>query len=71
MSTEVETWVRVTPGQEYIKLTIYQGKIVGALLIGDTELEETFENLILNRLDVSSFGIHLLDPSIDIGDYFD
>ena len=43
----------------------------GALLIGDTDLEETFENLILNQLDLSAYGEDLLDPNIDIEDYFD
>jgi hypothetical protein len=38
---------------------------------GDTELEETLENLILNQIDVMPFGTDLLDPAIDIGDYFD
>lgn len=68
---ELELWIRVTPGKEYIKVVVYKGKIVGALLIGDTEMEETFENLIFNALDVSRYGIHLLDPDIDINDYFD
>lgn len=67
----LEIWLRVTPGREYIKLTVYRGKLVGALLIGDTDLEEVCENLILNALDVSSIGIGLLDPDVDIGDYFD
>lgn len=69
--TETEIWVRVTPQQEYIKLVVHRGKIVGALLIGDTDLEEVFENLILNALDVSGIGIGLLNPDIDIADYFD
>ena len=43
----------------------------GALLVGETDLEETFENLILNQMDLSAFGVDLLDPSIDIEDYFD
>lgn len=69
---EVEIWVRVSPGIEYIKLVVWRGKyIVGALLIGDTELDEVFENLIMNQIDVSPFGIDLLRPDIDIGDYFD
>ena len=34
-------------------------------------LQETFENLILNQLDLSRFGESLLDPNIDIEDYFD
>ena len=41
------------------------------MLLGDTDLEETFENLILNRFDVSCFGDRLLDPDIDLEDYFD
>ena len=40
-------------------------------MIGDTDLEETFENLILNQLDVSHIEEHLLEPGIDIDDYFD
>jgi len=43
----------------------------GAILIGDTGLEETFENLILNQVDLSSYGEDLLNPDIDIEDYFD
>ena len=67
----VEIWTRITPGQEYIKLTVVSGRVVGALLIGDTDLEEMLENLILNKLDVSRLGIGLLDPDVDIEDYFD
>ena len=48
-----------------------EGMMQGALLIGDTDLEETFENLILNQLDLSAYGEDLLDPNIDIEDYFD
>jgi hypothetical protein len=59
-------------------------RVVGAVLIGETDLEETFENLIMNGfimlellathskgIDVSALGVHLLDPDIDIEDYFD
>jgi len=34
-------------------------------------MEETIENLILNQLDVSRYGENLLNPDIDIDDYFD
>lgn len=47
------------------------GRMQGALLIGDTDLEETFENLIVDQLDISSIGEDLLNPNIDISDYFD
>ena len=61
----------MTEGVEYIKLIVMRGKLIGAMLIGDTELEETMENLILNKVDLSRISINLLDPSIDIEDYFD
>lgn len=45
--------------------------MVGAVLIGETDLEETFENLILNQMDLTPYGEELLNPNIDIEDYFD
>ena len=33
--------------------------------------QETFENLILNQMDLTQFGEELLNPDIDIEDYFD
>jgi NAD(P)H-nitrite reductase large subunit len=56
---------------EFIKVIMKDGRMCGAILIGNTNLEETFENLILNQMDLSAFGESLLDPSIDIEDYFD
>ena len=47
------------------------GRMQGAILIGDTDLEETFENLILNQTDLSAYGADLLDSGVDIEDYFD
>jgi len=63
--------VRVTPGKEYVKVVMQNGRMQGAVLIGETDLEETFENLILNQMDLSDYGEHLLDPDVDIEDYFD
>ena len=54
-----------------ISYCIRDGRMQGALLVGETDLEETFENLILNQMDLSAFGVDLLDPNIDIEDYFD
>ena len=70
-NSEVEIWTRVTPDDHYIKAVVLRGRVVGALLVGDTGLEEVFENLILNRMDVSHIGVHLLDPALDLEDYFD
>ena len=68
---ELEIWLRCTAGVEYVKVIVLAGRVVGAMLIGETGLEEVMENLILNRFDVSSLGVGLLDPEIDIEDYFD
>ncbi|XP_076246574.1 pyridine nucleotide-disulfide oxidoreductase domain 1 [Calliopsis andreniformis] len=66
-----EILLRMTKGKEYIKLILEDGKMQGAVLIGDTDLEEMCENLILNQLDLSIYGEDLLNPDIDIEDYFD
>ncbi|PIK33860.1 putative pyridine nucleotide-disulfide oxidoreductase domain-containing protein 1 isoform X2 [Apostichopus japonicus] len=66
-----EILLRMTKGVEYIKVILKDGRMQGAILIGETDLEETFENLILNQLDLSRYGEDLLDPGIDIDDYFD
>jgi len=71
LENNYEVLLRVTPGVEYVKTVMKGGKMQGAILIGDTDLEETFENLILNQLDLSSYGEELLNPDIDIEDYFD
>lgn len=68
---DVEIWTRVTPGKEYVKVTVLGGRMVGALLIGDTGLEEVCENLIMNALDISAYGIHILNPDLDLEDFFD
>ena len=44
----VQVQVRVTPGVEYVKLVLLRGRVVGAMLIGDTGLDETLENLIMS-----------------------
>ena len=69
---DYEVLLRMTKGKEYIKCIMSKdGRMQGSILIGETDLEETFENLILNQMDLSSYGVDLLDPNIDIEDYFD
>lgn len=53
------------------QVVLHGGRMVGAVLIGETDLEETFENLILNQMDLTPYGEDLLNPNIDIEDYFD
>jgi hypothetical protein len=70
----VEVLLRVTPGEEFIQVVVVGGRVVGALLLGDTDLEETMENLILNGLDVrgpSGDAMNLLDPEVDLEGFFD
>jgi len=55
----------------FIRVVTYKGKVVGAVLVGETNLEETFENLIQDKIDVSHLESNLLDPDVDIEDYFD
>ncbi|XP_049891795.1 pyridine nucleotide-disulfide oxidoreductase domain-containing protein 1 isoform X1 [Epinephelus moara] len=71
MGPDHELLVRCTKGQEYIKVVLSGGRMVGAVLMGETDLEETFENLILNQMDLTRYGEELLNPDIDIEDYFD
>jgi pyridine nucleotide-disulfide oxidoreductase domain-containing protein 1 len=71
LGNKYEVLVRITPEQEYVKFVLVDGKLQGAILVGDTGLEETVENLILNQLDVTPYGDDLLNPDIDIEDYFD
>ncbi|CAM9199232.1 unnamed protein product [Hapterophycus canaliculatus] len=47
------------------------GRVIGAMLIGDTGLEETFENLIFSGTDVSTIGDDLLSHRVDIEGFFD
>nr|CAB3265338.1 pyridine nucleotide-disulfide oxidoreductase domain-containing protein 1-like [Phallusia mammillata] len=70
-SQGLEFLLRTTPGEEYIKVVMLNGRMQGAVLIGETDLEETFENLILNEIDLSMLGEDLLNPDVDITDYFD
>ncbi|XP_018007351.1 pyridine nucleotide-disulfide oxidoreductase domain-containing protein 1 [Hyalella azteca] len=71
LDSKYDILLRMTPGLEYVKVVLKEGRMQGALLIGDTDLEETFENLILNQMDLSAYGEDLLDPDVDIEDYFD
>lgn len=71
LGVDHELLVRCTKGMEYVKVVLSRGRMMGAVLIGETDLEETFENLILNQMDLSSYGEELLNPDIDIEDYFD
>ena len=71
VSDGAELWYRLRPLRDMVKVVVQDRRVVGAMLIGDTDLEETLENLILNGTDVSHVGLQLLDPDFDVEDYFD
>ncbi|KAG7301681.1 hypothetical protein JYU34_014656 [Plutella xylostella] len=71
LGTDYEILLRTTPGMEYIKFVLQNGRLQGAILIGETDLEEMCENLILDQIDLTPFGDDILNPDIDIDDYFD
>ena len=71
LGNDYELLVRCTKGIEYVKVVLHRGRMCGAVLIGETDLEETFENLILNQMDLTAIKDLLLNPDIDIEDYFD
>lgn len=59
------------PNRSFVRVVLKDGKIKGAICIGDTGLEETLENLIMDGIDVSCFGPDILDPECDLDDIFD
>ncbi|XP_020810366.1 pyridine nucleotide-disulfide oxidoreductase domain-containing protein 1 [Drosophila serrata] len=71
LGQDYEILVRCTRNKEYIKFVLQNGRLRGAILIGDTDLAETCENLILNGIDLEPFGDDILNPDIDIEDFFD
>ncbi|CAG5009751.1 unnamed protein product [Parnassius apollo] len=71
LGNDYEILLRTTPNVEYIKFVLQNGRLQGAILIGETDLEEMCENLILDQIDLTPFGDDILNPDIDIDDYFD
>ena len=60
-----------TPASTFVRALLLRGRVRGAVLIGDTGLEEAFENLILDGLDVGGVGPALLDPDVELDHVFD
>ena len=72
---EVDEFGQRVYAGEYIRCILHKGQLIGCTLMNEsTELAETMENLIVNRMDLSSFGDFLsLELPIDVvlEDYFD
>mmetsp|Transcript_7925 Transcript_7925/g.20306 ORF Transcript_7925/g.20306 Transcript_7925/m.20306 type:complete len:487 (-) Transcript_7925:79-1539(-) len=69
-SEDIVTYSRVT-GDTFVRVLLLRGRLRGAVLVGDTELEEVLENLIMSGIDLSPYGPDILDPEVDLADYFD
>ncbi|KAJ3374680.1 Pyridine nucleotide-disulfide oxidoreductase domain-containing protein 1 [Allomyces arbusculus] len=63
-----DVMVRSSHAGEYVKVVKDRAtkQLQGAMLIGETDLEELFENLILTRADVSFLDDAVLDPDVDL-----
>lgn len=59
------------PERNFVRVIIKNGRVQGAICIGETGLEETLENLIMDGIDVSCFGPDILDPDCGLDDIFD
>lgn len=55
----------------FVRVVLVSGRVRGAMLIGDVDNAEVFENLIAGQMDVSWLGESLLDEDADLENYFD
>jgi NAD(P)H-nitrite reductase large subunit len=67
----IEVLVRIRENQDYTKLVIKEDRVIGAILVGETGLDETIENLIHDQIEIGSIKHQILDDTVDIDDYFD
>ncbi|KAF8067218.1 PYROXD1 [Scenedesmus sp. PABB004] len=68
---DVVLYSRADGAQSFVRVLLLRGRLAGAVLLGETGLEETFENLILDGLDLSGYGPALLDPDAELDHIFD
>lgn len=59
------------PNATFVRVLLLRHRLMGAVLIGNTDYEEVFENLILDGLDLSSYGPDLLSSEVDLDQVFD
>jgi NAD(P)H-nitrite reductase large subunit len=53
------------------RIALEDNRIVGAILVGQTDLDEVFETLILNSFSVFDLPRPIVNQTIDLADYFD
>ncbi|KAI6228003.1 Pyridine nucleotide-disufhide oxidoreductase [Aphelenchoides besseyi] len=61
----------VFTADQMTRISIQDNRVVGAILVGPTDLDEVFETLILNAFDISTLPRPIVNHQIDISDYFD
>ena len=67
---DIVMYTRATD-ETFVRVILLRGRLQGAVLVGETDLEEVFENLILGGIDLSPYGPEILDPEAELEDYFD
>ena len=76
-ASDVVTYVRSTPGEEFARVLLVRGRMKGAVVIGrQVDIAETYENLIADGIDLSQYGpAIMLDEThpdgVDLEDFFD
>lgn len=57
--------------EDFLRVVVDAGRVRGAVLVGDVDCAEVFENLILSGIDVSWMGVDIVNPDVDLEDFFD
>ncbi|KAI6194268.1 Pyridine nucleotide-disufhide oxidoreductase [Aphelenchoides besseyi] len=68
---ETDDVEHVFTDDQMTRISIQENRVVGAILVGPTDLDEVFETLILNAFDISTLPRPIVNHQIDISDYFD
>lgn len=58
-------------GGEYVRVIVQNGRVRGAVLVGDVEYAEVYENLMMTQLDVGWLGADLVTKESGLEEYFD
>lgn len=55
----------------FVRVVLQNGRVRGAVLIGDVENAEVYENLILGQMNVEWMGEDLISEDVDLDHFFD
>ncbi|CAN8072272.1 unnamed protein product [Agarophyton chilense] len=58
-------------GEDYLRVVVKDGRVRGAILVGDVDGAEVFENLILTQLNIDWLGERIVDKETDLDEFFD